>query len=632
MATVPRQSKRSPAELQALLREARAQRGTSLGRDAWRRLRRNRGAWYALLFLGIFLSTSWLAPLLPLASPMALDLAVEPQPPAWPWASNPRLSPAVDRPPPFGAVPTRSLRALADNGWAHRTYVDVELETPLGQLEPTENPMVRDLVAQTAEREPAVYLRTGDRPGTFVQRHALPQWSSDRARIDWEPSGERGAIEGTLVRGVDGAYLKLALTRAPDGPTVLAAKARTAVEGVEVELLLEGDAGPQTRRYPMPWRAASGATVVELQLDGVRLPAEAERDASGQWPVLAEAFAADRLALELAGRTIELSADTNIASVDLVDSTGQRVALETRTRVVRELRAVVHDDLGSRVARRLAEGGMGRVVGLEHTDGIWPLAKLDAGLLHLRTRLFGLWQSGPLLGTDAKGRDLLARIVWGSRISIQVSLVATLCSLAIGVTWGAFAGLMGGRIDNLMMRIVDVLYSVPFIFVVIFLITLLNEYRVELADRGIGYMTVFYVVIGAIYWLTMARVVRGQVLSLKGQPFVEAARAMGSPTRRIFRRHLLPNLVGPIVVYATLAVPQAILQESFLSFLGIGVRPPLPSWGNLAAEGLGEVNTYRSHWWLLVFPCVLLGLTLLALNFVGEGLREAMDPKRARRR
>jgi oligopeptide transport system permease protein len=134
-----------------------------------------------------------------------------------------------------------------------------------------------------------------------------------------------------------------------------------------------------------------------------------------------------------------------------------------------------------------------------------------------------------------------------------------------------------------------------------------------------------------VSWLTMARVIRGQVLSLKSQPFMEAARALGIPARRQFARHLLPNLLGPIIVYATLTIPQAILQESFLSFLGIGVKPPLPSWGNLAADGLPELNPYQSRWWLLLFPCVLLGTTLLALNFVGEGLREALDPKRMKR-
>ncbi|MEO1279757.1 MAG: ABC transporter permease, partial [Planctomycetota bacterium] len=144
-------------------------------------------------------------------------------------------------------------------------------------------------------------------------------------------------------------------------------------------------------------------------------------------------------------------------------------------------------------------------------------------------------------------------------------------------------------------------------------------------------LVVLLVAIGGVSWLTMARVIRGQVLSLKNQPFIEAARSAGSPTRRIFNVHLLPNLLGPIIVYATLTVPLAILQESFLSFLGIGVKPPLPSWGNLAADGLNELNPYESLWWLILFPCLLLGATLLALNFVGEGLREAFDPKRGRR-
>jgi oligopeptide transport system permease protein len=142
---------------------------------------------------------------------------------------------------------------------------------------------------------------------------------------------------------------------------------------------------------------------------------------------------------------------------------------------------------------------------------------------------------------------------------------------------------------------------------------------------------ILLVAIGGVSWLTMARVVRGQVLSLKGQPFMEAAKAIGVPWHGVFLRHLLPNLTGPIIVYATLTVPQAILQESFLSFLGIGVKPPLPSWGNLASEGLSELNLVDSKWWLLLFPCLLLAITLLALNFVGEGLREALDPKRSKR-
>lgn len=369
----------------------------------------------------------------------------------------------------------------------------------------------------------------------------------------------------------------------------------------------------------------------------------------------------------------------------------------------------------------------------------------------------------PLLpfGTDNLGRDVFVRSLAGGGVSIGIGLAAATISVLIGTLYGAFAGYVGGKTDALMMRIVDVLYGLPYILLVVLLAVagdaLVERYdahlkaesaesrwahlfeqaatgaptvdspedvpdelliplpgdgeasgpvlgvsaeAIMLADAAIaefaagerssgqirrmtaaiaeadpdfaaaervllwlsggdeeratglkaaataaGYrveglegstvtalqVVVLLLAIGGVSWLTMARVIRGQVLSLKARPFMEAARAMGVPVHLQFARHLLPNLVGPIVVYATLTVPQAILQESFLSFLGIGVQQPLPSWGNLAAEGLNELNTVTSRWWLLVFPCVLLGVTLLALNFVGEGLREAFDPKRARR-
>lgn len=287
------------------------------------------------------------------------------------------------------------------------------------------------------------------------------------------------------------------------------------------------------------------------------------------------------------------------------------------------------------------------------------------------------------LGTDLLGRDLLVRVLAGGGISLGIGLAAAALSVFLGTVYGAIAGYVGGRVDGVMMRVVDVLYGLPYILLVVLLAVAVqavlenyqssraraaNEARAAFVERGLAQLpearradpgererlelearaavgsgeiapwrvqavniVTLLVAIGGVSWLTMARVVRGQVLSLKAQPFIEAARAMGVPTRGLFVRHLLPNLVGPIIVYATLTVPQAILQESFLSFLGIGVRPPLPSWGNLAADGLLELNPYKSNWWLLVFPCVLLGTTLLALNFVGEGLREAMDPKRSRR-
>jgi ABC-type dipeptide/oligopeptide/nickel transport system permease subunit len=328
-----------------------------------------------------------------------------------------------------------------------------------------------------------------------------------------------------------------------------------------------------------------------------------------------------------------------------------------------------------------------------------------------------------LLGTDVLGRSLFIRCLTGGGISLGIGIAAAFISVVIGTLYGGLSGYIGGKTDALLMRIVDVLYGLPYILLVVLLAVaseavvedlitragarerwsertiaplapsghdardawlsapiepadpLLDRLHRRLASssraaehdpaallapllesgasrraaldaaalaarpprelsdstRTLIDVGTLLIAIGGVSWLTMARVIRGQVLSLKGQQFVEAARATGVPPARIFARHLLPNLLGPIIVYATLTVPQAILQESFLSFLGIGVKPPLPSWGNLAAEGLSELNTYRSNWWLLLFPCLLLGLTLLALNFVGEGLREAFDPKRARR-
>jgi ABC-type dipeptide/oligopeptide/nickel transport system permease subunit len=299
-----------------------------------------------------------------------------------------------------------------------------------------------------------------------------------------------------------------------------------------------------------------------------------------------------------------------------------------------------------------------------------------------------------VMGTDVLGRDVFVRSLAGGTISLTIGLLAAAIAVTIGTLYGAVAGYVGGRVDAVMMRTVDILYGLPYVLLVVLLAVaadaVMDEHvsrsgarasfveraemeslqeqgkpgtpgdaraaleadpgiRAELQKRAVAALperevsdstrvaynlVTLLVAIGGVSWLTMARVIRGQVLTLKSQPFVEAARAVGAPTSRIFLRHLLPNLVGPIVVYAALTVPQAILQESFLSFLGIGVKPPAPSWGNLAADGVAEVNPHvlaDSRWWLLVFPCVLLGCTLLALNFLGEGLREAVDPKRTKR-
>ncbi|MGP1273043.1 MAG: ABC transporter permease [Phycisphaerales bacterium] len=294
------------------------------------------------------------------------------------------------------------------------------------------------------------------------------------------------------------------------------------------------------------------------------------------------------------------------------------------------------------------------------------------------------------LGTDQLGRSLFVRTLLGGSVSLGIGIAAATLSVFIGTLYGVIAGYAGGVVDAVMMRIVDIIYGLPYILLVVLLAVagdaIVEEWisqsrakadhvaaaaREVLADRGEPASSVdaarlleadtelrlrleseaaaalpareisparrnaidvgiLLLAIGGVSWLTMARVIRGQVLSLKNQPFMEAARAIGVPLHKQVLRHLLPNLVGPIVVYATLTVPQAILQESFLSFLGIGVKPPLPSWGNLAADGLPQVNRHQSDWWLLLFPSLMLGTTLLALNFVGEGLREAFDPKRAR--
>lgn len=243
-----------------------------------------------------------------------------------------------------------------------------------------------------------------------------------------------------------------------------------------------------------------------------------------------------------------------------------------------------------------------------------------------------------LLGTDRLGRDVFVRCLAGGGVSIGIGLAAAAISVVIGTLYGSLAGWAGGRVDAVMMRIVDVLYGLPYLLLVVLLAVagdavlfrmVLSRGELSEGARAAYEIGILLVAIGGVSWLTMSRVIRGQVLSLKAQPFMEAARAMGLPPGRQFLRHLLPNLVGPIVVYATLTVPQAVLQESFLSFLGIGVRPPMPSWGGLAAEGLVELNPVRMRWWLIVPPCVLLAATLLALNFTGEWLRERLDPKRS---
>ncbi len=277
-------------------------------------------------------------------------------------------------------------------------------------------------------------------------------------------------------------------------------------------------------------------------------------------------------------------------------------------------------------------------------------------------------------GTDALGRDLFARTLYGGTVSFLVALVATVVSLVIGVTWGAIAGFFGGRIDHYMMRIVDILYGLPFMFLVILILTLVlgvqttaGKHREDLAriaeleaqqrneeladlleereiepgelttlrtavwlDDNMNPTYVMFLAIGLVFWLTMARITRGQVLSLREREFVVAARTIGAGDARLIFLHIIPNLLGPVIIYTTLTIPTVILAEAFLSFLGLGISEPDCSWGSLASGGLRDLNVIKPYWWLVTYPALAMFLALFSLNFIGDGLRDALDPKMKR--
>jgi oligopeptide transport system permease protein len=336
------------------------------------------------------------------------------------------------------------------------------------------------------------------------------------------------------------------------------------------------------------------------------------------WPPLVEAFKFEAeqvtaLAEPIAEAQIKLQEARREYAATRRSAEATEDEVQEKARQVLLARAAVD----SQVQRPYANAGFPR---------LGPFAR---GMVQARYALFGEWELNSVCGRDKLGRDLLSRIFWGARVSLIVGFVATLVSLVIGVTYGAVSGYAGGWIDDLMMRIVDVLYSIPFVFLVIFIISILSEESVKerLAGYGIDRITIFYFVVGAIYWLTMARVVRGQVVSLRNEQYVEAARALGVSQTAIVFRHLVPNLMSIVLVYLTLTIPRVILFEAFLSFLGLGVEPPDVSWGLLANEGIQVITPVKIYWWLIVFPSLAIGATLFALNFLGDGLRDAFDPR-----
>lgn len=296
---------------------------------------------------------------------------------------------------------------------------------------------------------------------------------------------------------------------------------------------------------------------------------------------------------------------------DAMDMTGRKEAVEQAITGGRSL----WDDARARLFRNKAAVVSMWILGFFVFMAVFgPMLWVHKyNTISVNNELAPTFENWHILGTDDQGRDLFARLMIGLRISLAVGVVATIVSLVIGVTWGAIAGFVGGRVDNIMMRFVDVLYAMPFIFFVILLLTVFGQNII-----------LIFAAIGAIEWLTMSRIVRGQTLAIKNMEFIEAARATGVPFFTMIRRHILPNVVGPVAVYVTLTIPVVIMAESFLSFLGLGVNEPLTSLGVLISKGAQEM---RDKPWTLLAPALTMAITLLCLNFIGDGLRDALDPK-----
>jgi ABC-type dipeptide/oligopeptide/nickel transport system permease subunit len=444
-------------------------KGVSLGRDAWRRLQKNRTAMAALIFLVGLVALAVFTPLLPLQPPQQVYTSERYAAPVFQLQAEQRLTLSEK----LSEVPPRLAKAR------------LELSETIEKLH-----RQREKVASATEEVDADALRLG------------------KARTDLQDSRVR---------------------------------LRQATERVE--------------------RAAQDT---ELNVDAVLQEyADAEAafdDAQASYDEIAE--------------SVEWAADDE-------GSAKYDVELE-------ELEIAKHQQRLSDILQApYQEAGFGRLNGFNRL------------LVGARLATFGDWSLASLCGRDELGRDLLSRLFWGARVSLAVGFVSTLVSLVIGVTYGAISGYLGGWADNLMMRLVDVLYSIPFIFIVIFLVMILgqDQYKAWLEARGIDRITIFFVVVGAIYWLTMARVVRGQVMSLKHEQFIEAARALGASNLRIIFVHIVPNLWSVVIVYLTLTIPSVMLFEAFLSFLGLGVEPPNVSWGLLAHDGMKVINPVVVHWW-----------------------------------